>query len=90
MHQAQQPTVGRGASMVEDGIAHVFDRLVAPLGWVLVSMVWFTLSAGRDTISAKGIAYSVAGFHFSTVTDQFCRHSTINYLIRDYTQKRSR
>jgi membrane protein YqaA with SNARE-associated domain len=75
-------------SAVEDGIAHAFDHLVAPLGWVLVLIVWFTLP-GRYTLCAKDGAYSIAGFHFSTVTDQFGRHSMIKYLIRKYTQKKS-
>jgi hypothetical protein len=48
--------------VVEDGIAHAFDHLVMPLGWVLMLMVQFTLP-GRDTISAKDVACSIAGFH---------------------------
>jgi hypothetical protein len=86
-YQAQQPRVGRGASVVKNDIAHAFYHLVAPFGWVLVLMVWFTLP-GRYAICMKDVTYSHAGFHFSTVTDQFCRHSTVNNLIHKYTQKR--
>jgi hypothetical protein len=54
IHQAQQPTVGRGAGAVKDGIAHAFDHLVAPFGWVLVLMVWFTLPARKICHTCEG------------------------------------
>jgi hypothetical protein len=49
-------------------------------------MVWFTLP-GRYTICAKDVMYSIAGFHFSTVTDQFHRCSSVNDLICKYARK---